>query len=348
PLHTPTPNRTTTFTPTTTPNATPLITYSSESTWNDYQCDPRNCSLSGIGDGNDSGGASGGGVFPLAIPTYQQGMNTALTAAGGSTTTRNIPDVAMLGESFVVVDANGSNPSDPNDWEVYDGTSGAAPLVAGFVALVNQQAVVSGRQPGLGLANYAFYALGKGGSYGSVFHDINDSSNNNLANLYPVSYNAVNGYDLCTGWGSPNGLAMVNALVGPLPTGSPTATFTPSPTVTPTFTASPTWTVSPTHSATATETPVPVGQVFVYPNPARDNAMAEYKADHAEGLRLMIFDVAGEAVDQENLGQAFVGKNLIPLRLSKLAPGIYWVELLADEGSGYQPRSHFKLAIVRP
>jgi subtilase family serine protease len=348
-----------------TPGTTPMISYISETTWNDYQCGSP-CTLAAIGNGNDGGGASGGGIFPLGLPAYQTGINANLIAAGGSTTNRNIPDVAMLAESFVVVDSNGTN---RDQWQVFDGTSGAAPLMAGFIALVNEQAIVSGKQPGLGLADNAFYALGKGSSYNSVFHDISDSSNDDLnsnfsGGLYPVYYNAVAGYDLCTGWGSPKGMAMVNALVGPLPTGSPTGTptptptFTASPTATETYTdsptltdsptASPTPTVTPTLTASPTSTPVPLGQLFVYPNPARDQATAEYKADHAEGLRVVIFDLAGESVLEVNRGQAAVGKNLIPLRLSKLAPGIYWVELLADEGAGYQPRSHFKLAIVRP
>ena len=49
----------------------------------------------------------------------------------------------MLGESFVVVDNNHQSPS---QWDLYDGTSGSAPLMAGFLALVNQQAVASGKQ----------------------------------------------------------------------------------------------------------------------------------------------------------------------------------------------------------
>ena len=331
-----------------TTGTTPVTSYISESTWNDYQCGSP-CTLAAVGNGTDSGGASGGGIFPLGLPSYQSGMNAALTAAGGSTTHRNIPDVAMLGESFVVVDSNGTNFS---QWEVYDGTSGAAPLMAGFAALVNQQALAAGKQP-LGFPNPSLYALGKGGTYTSVFNDINDNSNDDLnyyytGGLYPVSYQAVSGYDLCTGWGSPKGMAMVNALVGALPTGSPTATFTPSATVTPTFTASPTRTPTSTLTASPTATPVPVGQLFIYPNPCRGQATAEYKTDRPESLRVVLFDLAGEAVAEENFGVTVVGKNFIPLRLSKLAPGLYWAELMADDGSGFRPKSHFKLAIVRP
>jgi len=336
-----------------TAGTTPVTTYISESTWNDYQCGSP-CTLAGVGNGTDSGGASGGGIFPLGLPLYQSGMNAALTAAGGSTSQRNIPDVAMLAESFVVVDSHGSNPNNVNNWEVYDGTSGAAPLMAGFAALVNEQAIASGKQP-LGFPNPPLYALGKGGTYSSVFNDINDNSNDDLNyynvpsdGLYPVHYQAVTGYDLCTGWGSPKGMAMVNALVGALPTGSPTATFTPSPTFTETFTVSPTRTVTPTLTASPTVTPVPLGQLFIYPNPAHGQATAEFKTDRAESLRLILYDLAGEAVDEENFGATVVGKNYMQLRLSKLSSGLYWAELMVDAGDGYRPRSHFKLAIVRP
>ena len=318
-----------------------VISYNHESTWNDYACDPSFCDLAHIQSAGSAGGASGGGIFnsginAMPIPTYQVGVSMA--ANGGSTTHRNVPDVAMLGESFVVVDNNRQASS---QWDLYDGTSGSSPLMAGLVALVNQQAVAMGKQP-LGFANPAFYALGKGGSYASLFNDINDGSGDNLSGLYPVSYTAVSGYDLCTGWGSPKGLAMVNALAGPLPTGSPTSTPTPSPTITPTFTASPTSTVTPT------ATPIAVDRLFVYPNPARDLATAEFRCSRPQSLQVRFFNLAGEAVDQVDFGAAVVGKNLIPLRLSKLAPGIYWVQLMSDQGEGYKPTQHFKLAIVRP
>ena len=86
----------------------------------------------------------------------------------------------------------------------YGGTSFAAPMWAGYMALVNQQAVANGSSP-LGFINPIIYTLGLGSSYGTDFHDITSGSN---------GYSAVTGYDLATGWGSPNGTGLINALAG--------------------------------------------------------------------------------------------------------------------------------------
>jgi subtilase family serine protease len=97
-------------------------------------------------------GGSGGGVSPTyTIPTYQQKMNMA--ALGGSNAMRNIPDVAMVAavQLYLICD-NGTAIS-------VGGTSAAAPLWAGFLALANEQAAVNGKPP-VGFVNPAIYALG--------------------------------------------------------------------------------------------------------------------------------------------------------------------------------------------
>jgi subtilase family serine protease len=59
------------------------------------------------------------------------------------------------------------------------GTSASSPLWAGFMALVNQQAVEAGTAPsgGVGFLNPAIYPIGKGSSYDSDFHDITIGNN---------------------------------------------------------------------------------------------------------------------------------------------------------------------------
>src|SRR5207302_1698775 len=86
----------------------------------------------------------------------------------------------------------------------YGGTSFAAPMWAGYLALVNQQSVANGHSA-VGFINPSLYAIGEGSSYGSDFHDIVSGSN---------GYSATTRYDLATGWGSPNGTGLINALVG--------------------------------------------------------------------------------------------------------------------------------------
>jgi subtilase family serine protease len=146
---------------------------------------------------------SGGGISPnYAIPWWQQGVS--MSANGGSTTMRNMPDVAMVAYNvFAFYSETGTKSGG------YNGTSVAAPLWAGFMALVNQQAAAEGL-PSIGFANPVIYAIGKGSSYNSCFHDITSGNNENP--LSPTAFTAVTGYDLCTGWGTPKGQALINAM----------------------------------------------------------------------------------------------------------------------------------------
>ena len=153
--------------------------------------------------------ASGGGVsLAYGIPTWQQGIS--MTANQGSTTMRNVPDVSMVANNINIVWGNDFIGAS-SDWPE-GGTSLAAPLWAGLMALANQQAAANG-QPPVGFANPALYAIGKSTNYQSCFHDITTGSNTNSSS--PTKYQAVAGYDLCTGWGTPNGGNLIPALLAP-------------------------------------------------------------------------------------------------------------------------------------
>ena len=147
-------------------------------------------------------GSSGGVSSYYPIPYYQQGIN--MTANGGSTTMRDVPDVALTADNVYVIANKGA------DNGSFGGTSCAAPLWAGFIALVNQQAAINSLPP-VGFINPAFYAMGKGTNYTSTFHDT--TTGNNEWPSSPSRFAAVAGYDLCTGWGTPNGTNLINALV---------------------------------------------------------------------------------------------------------------------------------------
>jgi subtilase family serine protease len=148
-------------------------------------------------------GSSGGISTYYPIPGWQQGIN--MTANHGSTIMRNVPDVALIADNVYVRYGNGSSGT-------FGGTSCAAPLWAGFTALVNQQAVASGRVT-VGFVNPAIYTIGKGANYAVDFHDI--TTGNNTWPSSPANFYAVPGYDLCTGWGTPAGQSLINALAGP-------------------------------------------------------------------------------------------------------------------------------------
>ena len=92
------------------------------------------------------------------------------------------------------------------------------------MALVNQQAQAAGN-PNVGFINPAIYSIGANANYSSDFNDIS-SGNNDCCGL-TLSYNAVNGYDLVTGWGSAKGQSLIDALAGPLP--GPVMTLAASP-----------------------------------------------------------------------------------------------------------------------
>ncbi|PYT72949.1 MAG: hypothetical protein DMG42_13580 [Acidobacteria bacterium] len=115
-------------------------------------------------------------------------------------TNRNGPDVSANANFTFYVCANQSGCTANS----YGGTSFAAPMWAGYLALVNQQSVANGHSA-VGFINPSLYAIGEGSSYGSDFHDIVSGSN---------GYSATTRYDLATGWGSPNGTGLINALVG--------------------------------------------------------------------------------------------------------------------------------------
>ena len=76
---------------------------------------------------------------------------------------------------------------------------------------------ISRRRPSgqatVGFLNPALYAIGKGANYATCFHDI--TTGNNFSSSSPSKFSAVAGYDLCTGWGTPNGMNLINALAGP-------------------------------------------------------------------------------------------------------------------------------------
>jgi kumamolisin len=142
----------------------------------------------------------GGGISPdkYAIPSWQT------TVAGGcsscSKTYRNGPDVSANANFTFYVCADQTTCT-ANE---YGGTSFAAPMWAGYLALVNQQIIANGGKA-LGFINPSLYTIGSGSSYDADFHDITSGSN---------GYSATTGYDLATGLGSPNGSGLLNALAG--------------------------------------------------------------------------------------------------------------------------------------
>jgi kumamolisin len=145
---------------------------------------------------------SGGGISPdsIAIPSWQKLSGVINSSNKGSTTLRNGPDVSA-NANFTYYTCADQTTCLANE---YGGTSFAAPLWAGYIALVNQQLVANGQKT-IGFLNPTIYAQNVTSAYASDFHDITSGTSG--------SYSAVTGYDLVTGWGSMN-TGLLAALTG--------------------------------------------------------------------------------------------------------------------------------------
>ena len=143
---------------------------------------------------------SGGGISPdrIAIPAWQQISGVITTANKGSTTLRNGPDVAA-NANFTFYTCGDQQACQAN---VYGGTSFAAPMWAGLVALANQQAASQGKAA-VGFFNPKIYAQNVTASYATGFHDVTSGKSG--------TYTAGTAFDLVTGWGSPKP-AVINSL----------------------------------------------------------------------------------------------------------------------------------------
>jgi subtilase family serine protease len=145
---------------------------------------------------------SGGGISPdkIAIPSWQKLAGVINSSNKGSTTYRNGPDVSANANFTFYVCADQTTCT-ANE---YGGTSFATPMWAGYIALVNQKLASEGYST-LGFIDPYLYSFGVSSSYDTDFHDITSGKSG--------SYSAVKGYDLVTGWGSPDGQGLINALL---------------------------------------------------------------------------------------------------------------------------------------
>jgi len=143
----------------------------------------------------DTGGGIGPDDFP--IPSWQ--VTAAAGCAKCSQTYRNGPDVAANADFSFYVCAD----QEACSANLYGGTSFATPMWAGYLALANEQYLSNGASTTLGFINPALYAIGLSSNYDADFHDCRTGGNTDGCTV---------GYDLSTGWGSPNGAGLINAL----------------------------------------------------------------------------------------------------------------------------------------
>jgi len=244
--------------------------YIPEVAWNDD-------ALSGTYSLSNGGGlsSSGGGASALITkPSWQTGVS------GITGTMRLVPDIALYsspnypGYLFCSSDpsneiagscSNGFRDANDKYLTVAGGTSFAAPIFAGMVALINQ---AKGYTSGQGLINPTLYTMAANGTtYASAFHDVTSGNNYCTAGTtygYCSSsgstegFAAGTGYDEVTGLGSVNLTNLITAWTPPalpvIPTLVGTTTTITAATLAPAVSASDTFTVTVV-AASGTTTP---------------------------------------------------------------------------------------------
>ena len=156
----------------------------------------------GKGWASETGWSDGGGgycpVDGILIPSWQKLKGVITKANQGSTKYRNGPDVSAEAnfDFYVCADQTTCTANE------YGGVSFATPMWAGYLALANEQAAAK-KLPPPGFINPTIYPLGLGKTYHTDFHDITSGGNGNPP---------TKGYDLTSGWGSPNTDGLINAL----------------------------------------------------------------------------------------------------------------------------------------
>lgn len=169
--------------------------------------------------------ASGGGISAYwTMPSWQQGPGVVNSYSSGSPCTatggklcREVPDVSLNADpntGYATYCTVGSNCAAPDSgWLIVGGTSAAAPMWAAMIALANEKSLHDGNF-NLGFLNPLLYEIGQnasGTSYASDFHDITSGTNDPFSdgqNIYP----ATSHYDMTTGLGSYNALALATDL----------------------------------------------------------------------------------------------------------------------------------------
>jgi uncharacterized protein YjbI with pentapeptide repeats len=142
-----------------------------------------------------NGGATGGGVSDIfARPAWQAAVRVPARADGQLG--RGVPDVAINASPVT-----GYKVLTDGAWGVIGGTSAAAPLWAGLIALINQSL---GHNVGY-LNPLLYQQIGPGGALRDI-----TTGDNSIGGV--KGYAAGPGWNACTGWGSPDGRKLLEAL----------------------------------------------------------------------------------------------------------------------------------------
>jgi subtilase family serine protease len=183
------------------------VGYGGEATWQEVLNSPLT--------GGNVGYTSGGGISMLyGIPYYQNSIGhkyTTMLGAKVTATGRMVPDVSFNSAVYGGVMTYETTPDYPTGhWFLNGGTSAASPAWAAIVALIGQ---AIGRHPGF--INSEIYGFVGQNSQGTgPFHDIKQGNNAICSGeCGEDGFVAGKGYDLTTGFGTPNVSQLISAFV---------------------------------------------------------------------------------------------------------------------------------------
>ncbi len=190
-----------------TANGASALSYIPEMVWND----------TGLGGGLAAGGGGASLFFPR--PVWQTGPGVPNDGF------RHVPDLSIASSP----DHDGYYVYTGGEFQIYGGTSIAAPTMAGIVTLLNQYLASSGpgQQAGVGNINPTLYRMAQNAQKAPAFHDITVGSNSvpcvigspdevtiaaeiTECTTGVIGYNAAPGYDQASGLGSPDAYNLIH------------------------------------------------------------------------------------------------------------------------------------------
>ncbi|MBR7834964.1 S8/S53 family peptidase [Actinospica durhamensis] len=195
-----------------------------QSVWNECfdTTDPTTC------------GSGGGGVSNYwPAQSYESGLSpsgyTTHCAKASTTGCRGVPDVSALADpndGYVIEETvSGTGITTGEYYNIIGGTSGAAPVWAAIFALADSSTQCKSNG-GAGFVNSNLYTAGKAGTSG-IFTDVTVGNNDVTEFGSNGGYAATAGYDLASGWGTPDATGVISTVCAGSVT-SPSSYYVPN------------------------------------------------------------------------------------------------------------------------
>jgi len=310
--------------------------YIPETAWHDTGADYPSCGLPFAGHVASGGGRS----LYIDKPWFQVGITP-------DDNSRDVPDLALSAsgchDPYPVYGWNKAQKQ--NTWAAMGGTSAAAPVFAGIVALLNQYLGYNNSlgTPGLGMINPRLYQLAQSGDYRAIFHDVDGGDNivpcrsdlgGCAANGPPweIGYSAGTNYDQVTGLGS---VDAYNLITNWNPTLSVTLTANPSLGTSPLTT-----TLMAAVSGSASGT---INYTFWYNCQDPSNSVSEVMSSCGTiPTPATLGTCVSNSVGEKCNGMAASSQSVAAVYSS---PGVYTAKIIAEQGSATPAENRISITL---